>query len=197
MKKIIIVAGLGDNGRELALGSAWWRKEGLKPIIFLPNWEKKEGIKPKLVRLLELIDKESNKEPVMLLGISAGASLALNAFMERLDKIEKMVSLCGRLRFGWSRGIIKKKLQEDTLKHMAFKQSVKLLEKNIKSLKRSDRKRVMTVSAKFGDELIPIGTSKLAGANNILIPTMEHVLSIFSGMTSNFEPIRKFLLGEE
>jgi pimeloyl-ACP methyl ester carboxylesterase len=147
--------------------------------------------------LLKKIDRESKKETIMLLGISAGASLAMNAFMQRLDKVEKMVSLCGRLRRGWSDDKIRKKLQKGTMKHRAFKESVKLLEHGVKDLKRKDKKRIMTISAKFGDELIPIETSKLEGAKNILIPTIEHVLSIFSGMTANFEPIRKFLLGKK
>jgi len=194
MRKIIVVSGLGDNGRGLAVGSAWWKKEGLRPIIFLPNWENNEGIEPKLTRLLKLIDKESKKETIFLIGISAGASLAMNAFLQRLEKVEKMVSLCGRLKLGWSRDKIAKKLQKDTFKHLAFEESVKLLESNIENLGKKDRKRILTVSAKFGDEIIPIGTSQMEGAKNILIPTMEHILSIFSGMTVNFEPIRKFLL---
>jgi len=196
MKRIIVVSGLGDNGKSLAMGCRWWKKEGLRPTIFLPCWDNKEGVKPKLARLLKLIDKKSKKEKIFILGISAGASLAMNAFLQRMDKIEKMVSLCGRLRLGWSDDEILKKLQKNTLKRKACKQSVKFLEKNIDKLEKKDRKRILTVSAKFGDELIPRETSQLSGAKNVLIPTLEHVLSIFSGMTNNFKPIKRFLLGK-
>lgn len=188
---------MGDNKREIGLGSAWWKKEGLKPIIFLPKWGNGKGVRPKLARLLKMIDKESGKEPVFLMGISAGASLALNAFLQRLDRVEKVVSLCGRLRFGYSPDKIRKKMQKETLVFRAFRESVKLLETNIKNLEKKDRKRILTVSAKFGDELIPIETSQMEGAKNILIPTAEHVLSIMAGMTVHFKPTKEFLLGKE
>lgn len=197
MRKIIVVSGLGDSKRELGLGSAWWKNEGLRPFIFLPNWGNGKGVKPKLVRLLKMIDKESGKETIFLMGISAGASLAMNAFLQRLDRVEKMVSLCGRLRFGYSPDKIRRKMQKETLAYRAFRESVKLLESNVKNLEKKDRKRVLTVSAKFGDELIPIETSRLEGAKNILIPTAEHILSIFGGMTVHFKPIREFLLGKQ
>lgn len=196
MRKVIIVAGLGDNGRELKIASAGWKKEGLKPIIFLPKWDNNETAKTKLVRLIRVIDVESKKGPVFLVGISAGASLAMNAFVQRLDKVDKMVSLCGRLRFGWSRGMVKRKLQEDTLKHRAFRESVELLTEKVGLLKREELQRIMTVSAKHGDELIPIGTSKLRGATNTLVPTIGHLISIAAAMTLHFQPIKKFLFNQ-
>jgi len=197
MKKIIVVAGLGDNKLELTIASNWWKKEGLEPIIFLPRWENKKGVKPKLARLLKMIDKESSKDKIFLIGISAGASLAMNAFLKRLGKVEKMVSVCGRLKMGWSDNEISKKLQKNTLTRRAFKESVKLLEDKIKDLKEEDKKRIMTVSAEYGDELIPIQTSKIDGADNITIPTIGHLITITSAMTNNFGPIKKFLLGKE
>lgn len=166
----------------------------MEPIIFLPNWENNEGIKPKLVRLLKIIDKESRKETILLMGISAGASLVMNAFVKKLDKVEKAVSLCGRLKLGWSKNKVNKKLQQDSLKNRAFKQSVKLAENNIKGLGKIQKKRILTVSAKFGDELIPIGTSKIEGVKNISLPRLGHLLSITAGMTVKFGPIKKFLL---
>ncbi|MFA6518059.1 MAG: hypothetical protein WCV93_00190 [Candidatus Shapirobacteria bacterium] len=196
MRKIIVVTGLGDDGKATALATVGWKKLELRPIVFVPKWENKEGLESKLAKLLEIIDKESKTEKIFLLGISAGASLAMNAFMQRLDRLEKLVSVCGRLRFGWSRDKIKRKLQENTLSYLAFRESVEMLEKNIKYLGKVDRRRIMTVSAKFGDEMIPRGTSQLPGAKNILIPTIGHLLSILSAMTANFEPIRKFLVGE-
>lgn len=191
-----MVTGLGDDGKATALATVGWKKLELRPIVFVPKWENKEGLESKLAKLLEIIDKESKTEKIFLLGISAGASLAMNAFMQRLDRLEKLVSVCGRLRFGWSRDKIKRKLQENTLSYLAFRESVEMLEKNIKYLGKVDRRRIMTVSAKFGDEMIPRGTSQLPGAKNILIPTIGHLLSILSAMTANFEPIRKFLVGE-
>ena len=194
MRKIIVVSGLGDNGRELKLASTWWKKEGLEPIIFLPHWENEKGVKPKLTRLLRKINIESRDKKILLLGISAGASLAMNAFLMKPEKIEKVVSLCGRLKMGLSKDMIRRKLQENTLKRRAFRESVELLQKNLNKLAKIDKKRILTLSAEFGDEVIPLETSTLPGVKNIMIPAIEHVISIFSAMTVNFEPIKKFLL---
>jgi dienelactone hydrolase len=196
MKKIIVVTGLGDNGKADEVATGAWKSEGLDPIIFVPRWENGKGVKPKLARLLKVIDRESKKEKIYLMGISAGASLAMNAFIQRLQKVEKMVSLCGRLRMGWSDNLINKKLQENTLKVPGFKESVKMAEKGIKKLSADDKKRILTVSAEIVDELIPIETSQLNGAKNILIPGIGHLLTITAGMTKHFGEIKGFLMGK-
>lgn len=197
MRKIIVVTGLGDNGKADEMAAAAWKLEGLKPIIFVPRWENGKGVKPKLARLLKVIDRESKKEKIYLMGISAGASLAMNAFIQRLDRVEKMVSLCGRLRMGWSDNVINKKLQENTLKVRGFKESVKMAEKEIKKLTDDDKKRILTVSAEIVDELIPTETSQLEGAMNILIPGIGHLITITAGMTKYFGEIKEFLMARE
>jgi hypothetical protein len=153
-------------------------------VVFIPNWDDTEEIESKLARLLALIDKE---KPNYILGISAGASLALNAFLR--SDIEKYISVCGRLRMGFSNNIIERKLQEDTLKTRAFKESVEMLEKS--EIVNLDK--ILTVSAENGDELIPIETSQIEGATNILIPNLGHLLTITSALTKHFEEIKKFL----
>jgi len=186
MKKIVVVAGLGTMGPELELVVAWWKKEGLEPIVFVPGWDNSEGIEPKITRLLELID---NEKPNYLMGISAGASLALNVFLKKQDLVEKYVSVCGRLRMGLSNNIIERKLQEETLRTRAFKESVELLEKS--EILNIDK--MMTVSAIGGDELIPINTSQIDGATNIVVPNLGHLLTITSILTNNFGEIKIFL----
>jgi hypothetical protein len=53
--------------------------------------------------------------------------------------------------------------------------------------------KILTVSAENGDELIPIETSQIEGATNILIPNLGHLLTITSALTKHFEEIKKFL----
>jgi len=190
MKKIIVVTGLGDNGIATELATRGWREEGYEPIVFVPEWEKEENIEKKIERLEKLVDKE---KPKVILGISAGASLALNVFVQNKDKVGKMVSVCGRLRFGWSENVISRKLQENTLKTKAFYESVELVETYISKLSEADKKRVLTFSSELGDELIPIETSQLDGATNIMIPIGGHLLTITAVLTKNFEEIKKFV----
>ena len=51
----------------------------------------------------------------------------------------------------------------------------------------------MTVSARFGDQLVPKGTSHVEGARNITIPTAIHGISITMALTLFKKPIIDFI----
>ena len=67
-----------------------------------------------------------------------------------------------------------------------------MFEQNETSLIKNDRKKIMTVRALF-DELVPDNTSYVIGANNKRLKTIEHVFSIWIGL-SFYKPLTKFLL---
>lgn len=51
----------------------------------------------------------------------------------------------------------------------------------------------MTVRAMFGDELVPPETTIVQGANNTVVPTPEHMLSIGAALTVFSHPLIAFL----
>ncbi|MCX6794225.1 MAG: hypothetical protein NTY06_03950, partial [Candidatus Gottesmanbacteria bacterium] len=108
------------------------------------------------------------------------------------DVIHRVVNICGRLRVSPTTGF--RSFASRTKSSPAFAQSVKLFEKREGDLQAADKKRMMTVRAMFGDELVPSDTATVDGAYNIAIPTTEHVLTIAAALTVFSKPIIKFLI---
>ena len=100
------------------------------------------------------------------------------------------MSICGRLRVGET----KKRIPARTFVNSEqYRQSVVLIESREAEFSDELRKRVMTISAKYGDEYVPLDTSTFNGANNLYFPTVEHVFSIALALTFFAKPIINFL----
>lgn len=181
--KVIIVPGLGDETNKIRFATNHWRSHGLEPVVHSMGWhDGKNKFEPKLQRLVKLIDKFSHEgDTVSLVGTSAGGSAVLNAFIERKDKIHRVVNICGRLRVGTQKGF--RSFEARTSSSPTFAQSIRLCESREDKLIDVDRLKIMTVRAMFGDELVPGNTAILKGAYNIRIPTLEHIFSIGMALT--------------
>lgn len=190
---VIIIPGLGDETRILRWVVRHWRQYGLIPVVYSVGWRDREtSFLPKLAGLVGKIDqliKEGNK--VSLIGTSAGGSAAINAFMERKSKIHRVINVCGRLRVGPTTGF--RSFDSKTRSSPAFAESVRLCERGIAQLSLPDRRKIMTVRALFGDELVPPETAIVDGARNIHVPTGEHMLSIGAALTLYSAPLISFL----
>lgn len=184
---VIIVPGLGDN-RGLDLLTKVWRWPGVRTVVFKSEWKSSENYQSKLERLLDLIDKELAKGKVSLVGTSAGGSLVLNAFSERKDKINRVITICARLRKGQIHGF--RGFEERTKEYPAFAESITRAEESEKMV---DKSKIMTVRALLGDELVPNNTAMIDGAKNIAVPLGEHMLSIAGSLTVFSRPIVEFL----
>lgn len=189
--KVIIIPGLGDGNQKVKWATNHYRKYGLDPLVHNIWWRRGEKhFEPKLHKLTDLIDKlfeEGNK--VSLVGTSAGGSAVMNAFVARRKKIYKVVSICGRLRKGSEKGF--RSFGAKTAGSVAFKESVLMFEQSEPILTKKDRKRIMTIRALF-DELVPGNTAYIDGANNKRIKSVEHMFSIWMGL-SFYRPLIDFL----
>lgn len=189
---MIVVPGLGDEVNRLRWLTNHWRKHGLEPIVTSAGWYDGEPFQPKLKRLLDLIDRLTRKKNIVsLVGTSAGGSAVINAFCQRRRNVHRVVSVCGRLRIGTQRGA--RSFKARTASSPSFAQSVKLCEKNISTLTAADKKKIMTIRAMFGDELVPANTTVIPGAYNTQVPTPEHVLTIAAALTVFSNPLFDFL----
>ena len=56
-----------------------------------------------------------------------------------------------------------------------------------------DKKRIMTIRPLLGDELVPGNTATIIGAQNITLPTGEHLLTIGAALTIFGKRIIDFL----
>ena len=142
-----------------------------------------------------MIDRFANDgDRISLVGCSAGASAALNAFIERKNIIYRVITVCGRLKTGNQRSF--RSFPARTATSLSFAESVKLFESHEHLLSDQDRQKIMTVRALFGDELVPADTAILRGAHNIVVPTPEHVFSIAIALTLFSRPLITFLTKE-
>lgn len=190
---VIFIPGLGEEVGKMSWAVSHWRDSGLNPLVHSVGWhDSKTEFQPKLQRLVEMIDilkKEGNK--VSLVGCSAGGSAVLNAFFERKNIVYRVINVCGRLRTGTQKGF--RSFAKMTKSSPPFAKSIKLFESREKLLSETDRQKVMTVRALFGDELVPRDTSILSGAYNTTVPTPEHMFSISMALTIFSGPLITFL----
>jgi hypothetical protein len=126
--------------------------------------------------------------------MSAGGSLAISAFSERKDKINKVITVCSSLKINKMNGFIglKKRIKD----YPSFKESIIETEKIEKIFSTKNKQKIMTVHALFGDQLIKANTAIIGGAKNIIVPTLGHRISIFSSLTIFSKPLREFIIGK-
>lgn len=192
---LIIIPGLGDRASLLEFATRnWEQKYTIKTIVHPIPWQGTEqefGLK--LERLIAIIDTSiGNGYRVSLLGTSAGGSAVINAFAMRKGKIHRVINVCGRLRRG---GNVSPTLEEASRKNKSFYDSVILCENNLNSLTPDEEKKILTFRPLF-DELVPSSTVTVSGGMNILMPTIEHVLSISVAITVFANKIVDFVLKE-
>lgn len=187
----ILVSGLNDS-RESKLIKNIWKRNGVDILYFESNWKSEESYQKKLGRLLKLIDENSKNNEVSLIGTSAGGSLVINAFNERKDEINKVITISSRLKKGEESGF--RGFTKKTEKSLSFRESVLNSEKNINNFSSEEKSRIMTIHALFGDELVPKDTSIIKGTKNIIIPTGEHLFSIWSSLTWYSKILINFLM---
>ena len=186
----LVVPGLGDQIVLHQFLTAGWRLGGIAPVIYRMGWHDGENFEDKLEKLLDRIDSLRNEaDRLSLVGTSAGASAVLNAFLERKTVVYKAVNVCGRLRPGTNVGI--RGFDERTKSSRSFRESVIRFSENEERLDKADKKRILCVYPLLGDELVPRGACVLEGANNISVPTGEHMLSI--GFAVMFGYVTEFL----
>jgi len=189
---VIIIPGLGYGVKKIQFATYCWRWFGLIPIVHAMNWRDRENFQPKLARLVELIDRYSkNGNTVSLVGTSAGGSAVVNAYRERKNKIHRVINVCGRLRTGTHKGF--RSFESKTKTSPAFAQSIQLSEKRQKDLTKTDRQKIMTIRPLF-DEVVPPDTTVVKGAQNKIILSIGHVLSIALSLTLFSKPLLEFLL---
>lgn len=186
---VIVVPGLGDRQKLVSLAVKHWKKYGFIPYVHLAPWKKKEVLSAKLERLVRLVDKFSKRGTVSLVGISAGGSMVLNAYAKRKEHIQAVVNVCGRLKSGEKTF---PSLDAAAKGNPAFRESVLFCDECRHTLRKSDRKKVLTLRAWY-DEVVPGSTTVLKGALNKRMPIVEHNAAIMLALSMYRKHIIDFL----
>lgn len=121
--------------------------------------------------------------------MSAGGSVALNAFCERKNSIEKVINIGGRLKTG-TVPFPKSKTENDN--NFLFKESVTRAEKNIALLTETDKKKILTIRPTW-DEFAPTSFVTIAGATNRKTVALGHIFGMFLALTAYKKVVLGFL----
>lgn len=191
MENLLIIPGFADDVKYTKFQTRNWEKKyNIKPHVVAFVWNGDSDKFPgRLKKMEEYVDdfiKENNN--VSVLGISAGGSAAINLFSKRKDKIKRAVAVCGRLHDPNLRDMWYLKAKNLGV----FEESVKLCEKNINQFSKDDNKKILTIRP-FYDDIVPVRTMTIEGANNKRVFAIQHMISIYLSMTWYSRTIADFL----
>lgn len=185
--KLIVIPGLGDR---VKLTELMARQLNMDFEVIRMSWNDRSDFDSKLKKIIQKIDAATKEgRTVIGLGISAGGSAILNAFVERQENMIKVINVCGRLRAGED---VFTTLDEASKSSPSFRQSVLMFERNENKLSLEARSRVLTIRPLI-DPVVPGSTVTVEGAVNAQIISLGHVLSIALAMTLYKGKIEDFL----
>jgi len=198
-KQVLVIIGGLDDERMIVwpvswLWGFWERAYGIKVVPYYMFWHKTsvEAFERKIMDAVALVKGlKSEGYSVSLLGMSAGASAAFNAYYQCKDQVDSLINCCGRLRKGGPEIRIRT-LDLAAAGSPLFRKSVLSCEEGLSSLGPNDLAKILTLRAAL-DEIVPAQTSVVPGARNVLLPTIEHTTSIILSMTVFSKLVANFM----
>lgn len=185
---VIFILGFGDQraGWLIRLIKTW-QKFGIEPEIQQMGWADGKDFVPKLNRITDKINYlTSQGNTVSLVGISAGASAALNAYSIDPSKIRKIAFVSGKLNNPQTVN------PRYYTKNPAFKESLNLAQNSLKKLTNHDKSKMLSVHGRY-DALVPIPEGVIPGVNSKYIFSVGHLSSIIFALTIHRKAIINFL----
>lgn len=185
---VIYIPGIGDSrpwaqDKILRLWKLWNIGAHYSPVY----WDINEPYEDKLAKLTKLVDKlYSQDNLVTIVGVSAGASMAMNVFAAQKAKISRAAFICGKLLYPETvQGSYFKK-------HPAFKESVFAADANFKTMSDEDKAKLLTLYP-LADNTVPVEAAKLPGVLAKRLLTIGHIPAIYLAITVYSRTIAKFL----
>jgi len=187
--RVIYIPGIGDasqgSGQRKAVG--FWQHYGVKQDVYEMSWADQVPWRTKFSQLLDYIDRlHADGHRIALVGVSAGASGAINAFAARSDKIAGVVCIAGKIHRPEAIGPRYRR------NNLSFIESVEATEASLAKLSSTERQRILCRYALI-DGIVARQDSKLAGAKNQLSPTVGHGLTIGFQITVGAPSLLRFL----
>ncbi|HSX23758.1 MAG TPA: alpha/beta hydrolase [Candidatus Saccharimonadales bacterium] len=177
---VLIIPGYGDRQDYIDRTTRNWDKRyGIKPQVYVFGWNgEANSYEEKWQRFDE---KLQQLHKTAIIGISAGASVAVRALQEHPDEITKVITVCGPVHAD--------KMNPRTL-HNRFP----VLERSLEhlSLKGLEAKRVMTVRPMY-DQLVPIDAMVIDGAQDVRLRMVRHIPSVLLGIFGYGKTMSNFI----
>ncbi len=176
--QIFYISGLGDRYDFIRRSALWfWKLYGVNAQLIPTSWSNQESYETKLKRITDAVDSvDTTTTRLVLIGESAGGSMALNAFASRKEKIHKTITICGKNN---GPELVAPHYYRD---NPAFKPSMDNLEKSVASLSKSGRQRVISVYPLY-DGVVPIRETVIPDCQKVQLFTLGHLGTIFFALT--------------
>ncbi len=175
---IIYIPGLGDGYDSLRrFFLFFWRIYGVDVDFVSSSWVNGETFEVKMQRVVDAIHQaQATGDRVVLLGESAGGSMALNVYAAHSAFIDRVVTLCG------------KNTRPDTVspvlyrRNEAFRTSMYRVGDAVQRLSVSQRQRITSIYP-FYDPTVPIHETFVPDCRRVRIWSVGHLVSILIGLT--------------
>lgn len=170
---VIYIPGLGDTrpyGQKFI--TSLWRVFGLKVHYFPIGWADHDPFESKFKKLLAKIDRLQKKYgAVYLIGVSAGASAAINAFAAR-PEVEGVVCISGKIQHPETIN------PRYFINNPPFKDSIFRVSDSLAKLSPADKKQIMSIHPIY-DQTVPISHTLIPGSVEKTVPSFGHIMSIY------------------
>ncbi|MDO8408377.1 MAG: hypothetical protein Q7S95_04100 [bacterium] len=185
----IVIQGLAEAPGFPKLINKWQERHDIRAIHHKVKWRDGEPFEVKLGRLIDEIDTyHATGAQISLIGSSAAAALGLLAYLARREKVHRVVSICGWIRIGHSRGYLEwcRRFGD------AFVDSVLCLDARVEELTKEDRAKILIVRS-FLDQIVRRRCQELEGVRVVVMPSPEHTIGIGMSLTTHARPLVAFI----
>lgn len=165
--------GLGDGlfNRLRRLILAGWKLRGLSVSFIDLNWSRTdETAEDKYRRVVEHI-KQCSAERTILIGESAGGSMAMRVYLQSELEIERVITICGYNQHASSIS------PQHSKANPAFIPTVSQVDSLIIDLDATKANKITNYYSP-SDEVVGFEHSKINGAKVVKLPSLPHVLAI-------------------
>lgn len=152
-----------------------WRFKGVSVELVPLRWEGKESFEQKLARIDQAIDRARDKR-VVLLGESAGGSIAVHMYARRPDDFYKVMTICGKNSHPETVG------ESYYRRSPAFRTSMERLNDSIELLTSEQRQAFVSLRP-WHDAVVPVRETLIDGCRCVRLWSVGHLLTIFLALT--------------
>lgn len=181
---IIYTPGLGDRYDPLRRACLWlWRLYGVRVTMVPMRWTSDEKYTDKRARVEKML-ANATSERVVLMGESAGGSIALNMYAAHADTVAGALTLCG------------KNTRSDNVasriyaRNPAFRDSMLQAEISVRGLSKIQRSKFVSI-VPFYDPTVPVQQTLIPDCQKMTLPAVGHLFSILAMLTL-YAPIIAF-----
>ncbi len=192
MKEVVylLIPGLNDTTPlskwvYKAVGRRWSRK-GMRTEICFMGWSGDEPYQKKLAELNARIEYfHTRDKAIVLVGVSAGATLALLAFAKKQSKVQGVISVCGLLRLAPGDD---KKIE---FFHKNWYRAAQASQVVLEQLTKVQRSRVLSV-VPWRDRVIAPKRATVPGSQVLHLWSIGHITSVFWALLAYRRAFKRF-----